>query len=65
MRPPSPEKSSPSMKLMVPSGVKKRPRPLEIAAFALAINDDNPLYRDGRAVPPTYRWCRYSTQCAA
>jgi acyl dehydratase len=26
----------------------------EIAAFALAINDDNPLYRDGRAVPPTY-----------
>jgi acyl dehydratase len=28
--------------------------PGEIAAFALAINDDNPLYRDGRAVPPTY-----------
>ncbi|HTX27237.1 MAG TPA: MaoC/PaaZ C-terminal domain-containing protein [Streptosporangiaceae bacterium] len=26
----------------------------EIVAFALAINDDNPLYRDGRAVPPTY-----------
>lgn len=28
--------------------------PGEIAAFALAINDDNPLYADGRAVPPTY-----------
>jgi hypothetical protein len=28
--------------------------PGEIAAFALAINDDNPLYRDGRAVPPAY-----------
>jgi acyl dehydratase len=28
--------------------------PGEITAFALAINDDNPLYRDGRAVPPTY-----------
>jgi acyl dehydratase len=26
----------------------------EIAAFALAINDDNPLYQDGLAVPPTY-----------
>jgi acyl dehydratase len=28
--------------------------PDEIAAFALAINDDNPMYQDGRAVPPTY-----------
>ena len=26
----------------------------EIAAFALAINDDNPLYQQGLAVPPTY-----------
>ncbi|SEO59346.1 MaoC/PaaZ C-terminal domain-containing protein [Trujillonella endophytica] len=28
--------------------------PGEIAAFALAVNDDSPLYADGRAVPPTY-----------
>jgi acyl dehydratase len=28
--------------------------PDEIAAFALAINDDNPMYQDGTAVPPTY-----------
>jgi acyl dehydratase len=28
--------------------------PGEIAAFGLAINDDNPMYQDGRAVPPTY-----------
>jgi acyl dehydratase len=28
--------------------------PGEIAAFALAINDDNPMYQDGRAIPPTY-----------
>jgi acyl dehydratase len=28
--------------------------PDEIVAFALAINDDNPLYLDGQAVPPTY-----------
>jgi acyl dehydratase len=28
--------------------------PDEIVAFARAINDDNPLYLDGRAVPPTY-----------
>lgn len=28
--------------------------PDEIAAFALAINDPNPLYQDGLAVPPTY-----------
>jgi acyl dehydratase len=28
--------------------------PGEIAAFALAINDPNPMYQDGRAVPPTY-----------
>jgi acyl dehydratase len=28
--------------------------PGEIAAFGLAINDDNPRYQDGRAVPPTY-----------
>ena len=28
--------------------------PDEIAAFALAINDPNPLYQDGSAVPPTY-----------
>jgi acyl dehydratase len=26
----------------------------EIAAFALATNDDNPIYQDGRAIPPTY-----------
>jgi acyl dehydratase len=26
----------------------------EIAAFALAINDPNPLYQEGRATPPTY-----------
>jgi len=43
----------------VPLGEPSRPflnycDPGEIAAFALAINDDNPLYRDGRAVPPTY-----------
>ena len=28
--------------------------PDEIVAFALAINDDNPRYLDGSAVPPTY-----------
>jgi acyl dehydratase len=28
--------------------------PDEIVAFALAINDPNPLYLDGRATPPTY-----------
>jgi acyl dehydratase len=28
--------------------------PDEIAAFALAINDENPLYQEGRATPPTY-----------
>src|SRR3978361_2246863 len=43
----------------VPLGEKSGPfanycDPDEIAAFALAINDDNPLYQDGRAVPPTY-----------
>jgi acyl dehydratase len=43
----------------VPLGEKSGPfanycDPDEIAAFALAVNDDNPLYQDGRAVPPTY-----------
>jgi acyl dehydratase len=43
----------------VPLGEKSGPfvnycDPGEIFAFAQAINDDNPLYRDGRAVPPTY-----------
>src|SRR5438874_11840469 len=28
--------------------------PDEVVAFALAINDDNPRYLDGSAVPPTY-----------
>ena len=28
--------------------------PGEIAAFGYAINDDNPMYQDGRATPPTY-----------
>lgn len=28
--------------------------PGEVAAFALAVNDDDPRYQDGRAVPPTY-----------
>ncbi|MGY1771918.1 MaoC/PaaZ C-terminal domain-containing protein [Blastococcus sp. SYSU D00813] len=28
--------------------------PGEIAAFALAVNDGDPRYQDGRAVPPTY-----------
>jgi acyl dehydratase len=28
--------------------------PDEVVAFALAINDDNPRYLDGTAVPPTY-----------
>jgi acyl dehydratase len=43
----------------VPVGKSLGPRasfcdPGEIAAFARAINDDNPMYQDGRAVPPTY-----------
>ena len=43
----------------VPLGEKYGPvanycDPDEIAAFALAINDDNPMYQDGTAVPPTY-----------
>jgi acyl dehydratase len=43
----------------VPLGEKAGPSanycdPDEIIAFALAINDDNPRYLDGSAVPPTY-----------
>ena len=43
----------------VPLGEKVGPfanycDPDEIAAFALAINDPNPRYQDGSAVPPTY-----------
>jgi acyl dehydratase len=43
----------------VPLGEKSGPfdnfcDPDEIAAFGLAINDDNPRYQDGSAVPPTY-----------
>ncbi|MCW2523721.1 MAG: dehydratase [Frankiales bacterium] len=43
----------------VPLGEKLGPfsnfcDPDEIAAFGLAINDDNPRYQDGSAVPPTY-----------
>ncbi len=44
---------------LVPLGERSEPfthycDPDEIYAFALAINDDNPLYRDGLATPPTY-----------
>ena len=44
---------------LIPLGVLAGPftaycDPDEIVAFALAINDENTLYLDGRAVPPTY-----------
>ena len=44
---------------LVPLGVAGEPYPAycdpdEIRAFALAINDPNPLYADGAASPPTY-----------